>query len=55
MHRSARSKGFFDQAERRGIFVNLVLAETHWHVGHVGDHAELSSHDGKPYNGRPGH
>ena len=31
----AMGKEFFDQAEGRGIFVDFVLAEAHWHMGKV--------------------
>ena len=38
-HRAQISKQFFDQAEGRGIFVDLVLADAQWHVGQVESHA----------------
>ena len=38
-HRTQISKECFDQAERRGIFVDPVPAETHWHIEQVENHA----------------
>ena len=43
------------QAEGRGIFVDPVLAEAHKHMEASREPCEISSHDGKPNNGRLGH
>ena len=52
-HRAQISKEFFDQAERIGISVDLVLAEAHWRMGSR-QPCEISSHDEETNNGRPG-
>ena len=38
-HRTHISKELFDHAEERGVFVDPVLAEAHWHMGQVENHA----------------
>ena len=38
-HRAQISKGFFAHAEGRGIFVDPVLVEAHWHMVQVENHA----------------
>ena len=38
-HRAQITREFFDQAEERGIFVDAVPAEAHWHMEQVENHA----------------
>ena len=53
-HRAQIRKELFDEAEGRGIFVDTVPAEVHWHMGQVENPCEISSHGGKLNDRRPG-